>query len=234
MYRAYCVFLLILSSTAPLAAQNLISQLPDDGTSVRYTIEIKGTLKNEEMSAKGTLSIGSVGQETVNEQPCRWIEIYYTTTSQAREIKLTEKLLIPEEYCKAGQAPLEHVVRAYVQRGNRDAKPLSDVLDALDSPIPILLCKPLENQKPLNKKDVQSKLAKDPLPCEGIQGGFKYQENGRQISCQVQTWRNEKAPFGIVKAELQNVVIGKETRFSMTLTHSAILKNTRSRLPDLK
>ena len=96
----------------------------------------------------------------VDQQPCRWIEIYYAVTVNDREIKMTEKLLIPDEFCQAGQAPLTHVVKAkaYIQRGNRDPEPLTDALDALISPIPILLCGALENQQPVAKKLVDSKL----------------------------------------------------------------------------
>lgn len=234
MYRVCCILFLSFLLTTPLAAQNLITQLPQDGTSVRFLLKIEGKRGKEDMAAKGMLSIGSVGRETVNDKPCRWIEVHYTTVSQTREIKLTQKLLIPEEHFKAGQSPLDHVVKAYIQRGNRKPEPFSDVRNALVSPIPILLCGPLENQKSLGKKSLTSKLDKSPLSCDSIQGGFTFQKEKRTIRCQVQTWQHKKAPFGVVQAELQNVRIGGETNFSMSLSFNAILKNTKSRLIDLE
>ena len=228
------LLVLVLWIATPVAAQNLLSQLPIDGTSARFLMEFKTKGEDGEMTATGTLNISSVGKETVDQQSCRWIEIYYAVTVNDREIKMTEKLLIPDEFCQAGQAPLTHVVKAkaYIQRGNRDPEPLTDALDALISPIPILLCGALENQQPVAKKLVDSKLGQ--LSCEGLQGNFNYQKEGQQVTCQVTTWRHQKAPFGIVQAELNNIKIGQQPAFSISLTLNAILKNTRSRLPDLK
>jgi len=228
------LLILLLWITTPVAAQNLLSQLPSDGTSARFLMEFKTTGDDKEMAAIGTLNISSVGKETVDQQPCRWIELYYAVTVNNREIKVTEKLLIPEKYCQAGQAPLAHVIKAkaYIQRGNRDPEPLADALDALVSPIPIVLYGSLEDQQPLAKKTVESKLGK--LPSEGLKGNFKYQKEGRQVTCQVTTWRHEKAPFGIVQAELSDIKIDQQPAFSISLTLNAVLKNTRSRFPELK
>ena len=228
------VLVLLLWITTPVAAQNLLSQLPSDGTSARFLMEFKTTDDDKEMAAIGTLNISSVGKETVDQQPCRWIELYYAVAVNDREIKITEKLLIPEKYCQAGQAPLAHVIqsKAYIQRGNRDPEPLTDPLDAFVSPIPIVLYGSLEDQQPLEKKLVESKLGK--LPSEGAKGDFKYQKEGRQVTCQVTTWRHPKAPFGIVQAQLDNIKIDQQPAFSISLTLNAILRNTRSRFPELK
>ena len=84
----------------------------------------------------------------------------------------------------------------------------------------------------LEKKLVESKLGK--LPSEGLKGNFKYQKEGRQVTCQVTTWRHPKAPFGIVRAELNEIKIDQQPAFSISLTLNAILRNTRSRFPELK
>ncbi len=227
----YHVLLAMLLLATPAHAQNLLTQLPEDGTSVRFLVNIKGKIGDQDTTGKGMLSISSVGTETVDGEPCRWIEIYYETVNNKRVIKLTEKLLVPEKYCKSGQSPLAHLVKGYIQRGNRDAQPLSDALNALDSPIPLLLGGGAEVKK-LPKKLVDSKLGK--LSCQGTQTDFKYEQEKRTITCQVQTWQNTKAPFGVVQAELKDVTIGEATKFSMTLVLNTILKNTRSRLPELK
>ncbi|MEC9003868.1 MAG: hypothetical protein VX644_10865 [Planctomycetota bacterium] len=227
----YHALLAVLLLAAPAHAQNLLTQLPEDGTSVRYLIKITGKIGDQETTGKGILGISSVGTETVDNEPCRWIEIYYETTTNKRLIKLTEKLLLPEKYCQPGQSPLAHLVKGYIQRGDRDAEPLTDALNALDSPIPVLLGAGAE-VKALPKKIVDSKLGK--LSCEGTQTDFTYEQKQRKISCQLQTWRNAKAPFGVVQAELTDVTFGYTTRFSMTLVLNTVLKNTRSRLPDLK
>jgi|GEM_PF-3579912 len=230
----YLMLAVCCSLTTQSTAQNLLSQLPSDGTSTRFLMEFKTVEPEKDMAATGTLSISSVGKEIVEQQPCRWIEISYAVTIKEREIKIAEKLLIPEQYCRTGQAPLANVIKskAYIQRGNRDPQPLEDPLDAFVSPIPLLLFSSLENKQPLEKKLLKSKLGE--LPSEGIKGDYKYQKGERQVTCQVITWQHPKAPFGIVQAELNNIKIGQQPSFSVSLTLNAILKNTRSRFPDLK
>ena len=102
-HSLYVLIVVCFSVTSPATAQNLLSQLPSDGTSVRYLMEFKTTGTDKEMAAIGTLNISSVGKETVDEQPCRWIEINYSVAVNEREIKITEKLMIPEKNCQANE-----------------------------------------------------------------------------------------------------------------------------------
>lgn len=232
MLLRFATLLMALAITLPVHGQNLLTQLPEDGTSARYLVQVKGTIANQETSGKGMLSISSVGTETVQDEPCRWIEIYYEVKQDQRVIKLVEKILVPEKYCAPGQDPLQHIVKGYVQRGDRDPTPLNDSTNALASPIPILLAGPLQNPETLKDKLVESKLGK--LPCKGTQGDFSYQKGERQIQCKVQTWQNAKAPFGVIQADLQDVTVNASTRFSLSLVLNTVLQNSRSRLPDLK
>ena len=153
----YLMLAVCCSLTTQSTAQNLLPQLPSDGTSTRFLMEFKTVEPEKDMAATGTLSISSVGKEIVEQQPCRWIEISYAVTIREREIKIAEKLLIPEQYCQTGQAPLANVIKskAYIQRGNRDPQPLEDPLDAFVSPIPLLLFSSLENKQPLEKKTAE-------------------------------------------------------------------------------
>ena len=93
----YHALLAMLLLATPAHAQNLLTQLPEDGTSVRYLITITGKIGDQETMGKGILGISSVGSEIVDDEPCRWIEIYYETTTNKQLIKLTEKLLLPEK-----------------------------------------------------------------------------------------------------------------------------------------
>ena len=55
------LLVLVLWIATPVAAQNLLSQLPIDGTSARFLMEFKTKGEDQEMTATGTLNISSVG-----------------------------------------------------------------------------------------------------------------------------------------------------------------------------
>ena len=54
-------------------ADGLIYQLPADGGQVRYDMEIDLTPGGQDVKAKGSVTISSVGQITLNGEKCRWI-----------------------------------------------------------------------------------------------------------------------------------------------------------------
>ncbi len=78
--RIALVAVMILSSglaTAETRAGGLIHRLPKDGQWARFETEFVGTKNGRPAPTqfKGTLTISSVGRETIDQKPCRWIEV---------------------------------------------------------------------------------------------------------------------------------------------------------------
>ena len=57
---------------APLArADGLIYKLPKDGEQVRYEMEIAASIGGQDVTTKGSVTVSSVGQSTVDNEKCR-------------------------------------------------------------------------------------------------------------------------------------------------------------------
>lgn len=77
-------------------ADGLIYQLPADGTSARYDTEVTFINNGQEQMRKGSLTVSSVGQTTVDNEKCRWIEFKTATKTDQGERIMIAKCLIPE------------------------------------------------------------------------------------------------------------------------------------------
>ncbi|MCH7688373.1 MAG: hypothetical protein IH899_17115, partial [Planctomycetes bacterium] len=94
---------LLLMTTSNVRADGIIQKLPEDGAWVEYFMEVSETDvddPNDVKGAKGTLTISSVGTETVDGEKCRWIEIYVTIKQDNRneEDQIILKLLLREKH----------------------------------------------------------------------------------------------------------------------------------------
>ena len=105
--------------TSSAVADGLIQKLPTDGNWVRFDMTGEGRSPSGDVGVtlKGTLTLRSVGRETVDGAECRWIEIETSiefqrggTTTQVGEVL---KLLIPEKFLAADQNPRAHVLKAW-------------------------------------------------------------------------------------------------------------------------
>ena len=188
-------------------ADGLLYQLPKDGTWVKYDLVAVDKQGSQTMLGKGTIRMASVGQVTVEGQPCRWIEVAFRMSIETpRGTKRPEsvrfwKVLIPEKYLVKGEAPLDHAVRAWVlESGPKQTagkpRPMKEVKAFAEGPLPLILSGPPKDARPLDKEEVDSKLGK--LACEGVSGVLEFKEQRTTIRITPETRLNAKAPFGVV------------------------------------
>ena len=185
--------------TATPRGDGLVYRLPKDGTWAQFDMR---TLKRiggaQQWEDQGTLRLASVGQVTEGGQSCRWIEMQCDSDGRT----LVAKALIPEKYLGRGQDPLEHVLRGWIRQGNAKPKELKSPRDPLQSMLPVVLAPPLQDQRRLEKKAVESKLGK--LTCEGVTGYIRFEiASGpfRAGKMTMETRLHPKAPFGVVSSQ---------------------------------
>ena len=104
MPRFLVLTILVFAAAATQAARadGLIYQLPDDGAQVRYDMSVEISAGGQEMNFKGSLTVSSVGQTTVGDDKCRWIEIKMVSVKDGQDQPLTGKMLIPEKELEKG------------------------------------------------------------------------------------------------------------------------------------
>jgi hypothetical protein len=154
--QAALVAAICLSTVGTIRADGLLYRLPEDGTWMRYSFKQTMALsKNEMMNVEGTLTLGSVGQEKIKNETCRWIEIVIEAKlpDEGRTVKSVFKALIPEKRLKKGEEPLGHWVRGWAKLG--DQKPQRLTQEMLSNPvlmINLFVAGPLQNTKALENK----------------------------------------------------------------------------------
>lgn len=230
--------LVVFALCHAVRADGLVLKLPEDGTWAVYKAEgykQRGDKSKENVS--GWLRISSVGKATEAGEPCRWIEIENSYKTDAGDRRWTEKLLIPEKFLTAGEAPAEHIVRGWFQ---------FDPLPAEGKPAPLsllegkphsrgsayYLCGPSADAIDLPPAPVACKLGEP--RCAGLQGSQLVKlQNGAQTAeanCTFEVRLHDDAPFGVVL--FQHVVAGPDGREAMMkLTLDDFGPTARSRLP---
>ena len=189
-------FVMMVAAGSTARGDGLIYRLPPDGTWVRY----EGVETNRSgVSRKFTLIVNSVGQATVQNEKCRWVEI---RTDRGSAII---KLLIPEKRLKRGESPLDHLVRGWEKHGDSDVTKFG--LHGGNELLPAFLGGPLENAEKLDMKVVRSKLGA--LMCEGLTGDRvivnRTSEGEVKVSVISTFWLHDKAPFGVVAGEVEYI-----------------------------
>jgi len=219
---------------APLAADGLIYRLPEDGTSVRYALELKIGPDGADKTAGGYLAVSSVGKETVNNEPSRWIEFKMVFDIEGNEKTIIAKLLIPEKALKKGENAGAAMVRGWLKRRD-DAEELKDLQNSKAGPLPAFLAGPAADAKALPKEVLDTKLGK--LECEGVVGTHKFEQGNEKVEIKQQTRLSDKAPFGVVQCRMEFKVERNgnpaETGL-MTLSVLEVTQGATSELPDRK
>lgn len=109
-------------SEGPKLAKGSFHQLPEDGTSAFFTMDllvesVRSGAKPRDTAnpMKGSVTVSSVGRTTLNGEACRWIEVKVIFFGQPLEDARVEvwKVLIPEKHLETGQSPMEHVVKGW-------------------------------------------------------------------------------------------------------------------------
>jgi hypothetical protein len=228
-----CVLVLSMNSPA-LRADGLIYQLPEDGTSVRYNLEMKVGRDGMEKSAGGYLAVSSVGKEKVNDEPCRWIEFKMVFDVDGKERTIIAKTLIPEKALKRGENAGAHMVRGWLKQ-REEAEELKDLQSPSAGPLPAFLAGAADDAKQLDKKSIDSKLGK--LDCAGVVGTHKFQQGQENVTIKQETRLHDKAPFGVVTSRMEFRVerdgMARETGI-MTLTVLEVTQGAKSELPEQK
>lgn len=236
---------LLMMTTSLVQAEGLIQKLPEDGAWVEYFIEASETDvddPNDVNRAKGTLTISSVGTETVDGEKCRWIEIYVTSKQDNRneEDLIILKLLIREKHLKKGQNPGKNIIRGWekLSRGAQQGKVRKFDISKSGSISWItdfLLVGPLQNSEKLKQEVIETEKGK--LKCEGSKGEFSFEDtkgNRTDDIAGVITIRNhEKVPFGVVLYNIDTKEPnGDKIKFNLKLREYG--KQAQSQLPDNK
>jgi hypothetical protein len=203
-----------LIMVASAAADGLVYRLPEDGMWARYSIKETMTLPNNEKETfEGTLTLASVGQEKIEDEVCRWLEIVIDADLPGQKLKLRRvfKALVPKKYLKKGEDPLAHWVKGWVKLGNQPPQALTKEL--LSNPammINLFVTGPLQEAKVVEAKAIETGLGR--LTCEGASGALVLKDaavsvqNGkvqkRDIKVRVENYHHNKSPFGVVSARL--------------------------------
>jgi hypothetical protein len=185
--------------THPARADGLIYQLPPDGTSVRYDTDVTFVNNGQEQMRKGTLTISSVGQTTVDNEKCRWIEFKNVTKSDQGERIMIAKCLIPEKDLGKGKSPGEHMIRGWIKQQDMEPMAISDLKSQPGRMMLVgYLAGPAPNAKELDKTEIDGPLGK--LSCAGVTGEQEFQRDNGTLSINFENRLHEKAPFGVVGA----------------------------------
>lgn len=191
---SWLAVIVVVVGGAEARGDGLLYQLPEDGGWARFEIEI--TNKNNAVRKVG-LIMRSVGRVAESEGS-RWLEFQIPQEDGTK----TVKVLIPEKRLKEGEAPLEHVLRAWAKRG--DNAPES-VMRVRDYWLLLVLAGPLNDVKKLDEKTLESPLGA--LECKGLSGSAQLRDDyGNDIDLTYAIRRHEKAPFGVVACAIDSVV----------------------------
>jgi hypothetical protein len=194
-------------------ADGLLYQLPKDGSWARYVVE------TPDGPIDASLTMASVGRETVDGHDCRWIEVKLEVTNDSGTETWVLKCLVPERHLGRGKDPLSHVVRAWHKRSADEPAMLTNLAER--GILPTAIGGPLQEAAELDQEVVRSKLGE--LACKGITGYNEFQDGETDVRVTYRTRLNEKAPFGVV-----NAMITLETRANGQVTQSRSAKVTLS------
>jgi hypothetical protein len=212
-------------------ADGLLYQLPEDGSWVRFAAQYTFQLEGMEKAATGTgtMTMASVGKAREGAEACRWIEFTVKLKDSGAEHILIRKLLIPEKYLKKGENPTEHVVRGWAKYDNEGVERAVPVHGRW----PAYLAGPLQDERKLDKRLVESKLGA--LRCEGVTGWIQYKEGDLHTKVTFETRLHDKAPFGVVSSRMQ-FQVKRDGKVQQTIDATAKLtdfgRDAKTALPD--
>jgi hypothetical protein len=183
-------------------ADGLIQRLPGDGTWVRYDVtgEGRNPAGDVAVTLKGTLTLKSVGRETVNGSECRWIETETTVEFKRRDRneETTEilKLLIPESFLTADENPRAHVLKAWKKDRNgvreldlkgTDAREIEGQDELFHAPI----------SDAKKHEGVEFKAPAGNFQCSHRKATKTSQLGNSDVEFTTEAWLTEKIPFGV-------------------------------------
>lgn len=239
------LFVLVGFAATSVQAEGLIQKLSEDGSWVEYTMEGSETDVNDPNDVKkatGSVTISSVGTETVDGEKCRWIEFYMNMkqVNRKEETQFIFKLLIPEKHLQKGKTPRENVIRGWQKRSRGQREGQVRKLKVVNSKpsiefFNVLLVGPLKNSEKLKPEVIETEKGK--LKCEGEKGEFSFEDEvGKQIheiTGKITVRRHEKVPFGVVLYKIDTKEPSGD-KITLTLKLREYGKQAQSQLPNHK
>ena len=233
---SFAALALTIWTSAPSArADGLIYALPKDGEQARYEMEIAVAVGGQDVATKGSVTVSSVGQTTVDNEKCRWIEFKMIANADNQEQITLTKVLIPEKDMGQGKSPGEHMIRGWIKEGDMPPQEIKDLKDPRALSVAAFLAGPPKNAVEIDKIEIDNaKLGK--VSCAGVTGDQEIDgPGGTQIVINAENRLHEKAPFGLVvanwKFELKsNGQVAIAGTFKLTLSDTSTTALTE--LPD--
>jgi hypothetical protein len=178
-------------------AGGLINNLPADGCYVVFKAKSEIDLQGNLQSFEREIKLASVGKESVENEPGRWLEL--STEFAGRRV--FAKLLIAEKYLKDDQNPFDHIAKA-VARGTEGEVvelPKERLLQIMTIALPITYFEKLEKKE---RAKIRTELGE--YDCDVLKG--ESERDGpmnSKIKVAGDIWTNDKVPFGLVKAKIK-------------------------------
>jgi hypothetical protein len=199
--------ILPLAATPKVAADGLITQLPDDGSWAEFELKLALTENGEKRERSAYLRLGCVGQEEHQGAKCRWVEFQLSRIEPPQPDEVM-KILLPAESLKSGKVTATNVIRGWRKPGDEEAT-------ELNKDRPRLSIGPLAGEKATGKHDLAVSES-DKLPAD------------------ITLRRNSNAAFGAVKLRVHIVDKRRDREgegvFGALQVKSG--KDTKSALPD--
>jgi len=227
-----------LAQTVRADGAGLIYYLPDDGASVSY--DFASTIPNgngNPINLKWTLKLSSVGQTTVDDEKCRWIEVKTVHNPGPDERVAIAKFLIPEKHLGKGKVAAEHIIRGWVKFKDEEPQAVKDAQGfnrgiASGVVSHVLGDEDVKTDR-LGEVEIENKLGK--LECAGVIGVIKKvsPDGQRSVENTFERRLHKKALFGVVSG-VNRITLNTElttvVKFSLTDTSTTAL----SELPKQK
>jgi len=247
MHRIAISAVVIVAAASPIAvADGIIHTLPKDRTWVQYKMSGSETSRNGKVEKfRGTVTVSSVGTETIDGVKHRWIEFRHTWQNVTRGDKDDRvrilKCLIPEKQIGKGKTPSAHIVRGWRSgflgskgKGRPRSARRSDGSGSWDLSQPggAFLGGPLKNSKTLKPKTIETKLGK--FKSGGLYGEFEVKTGRANVPFTLTVWTSDKVPFGVARFEITGKEAPRGDAIMMVGTVAEKGIGAKSELPEQK
>ena len=115
--------ILLLAATSKVAADGLITQLPDDGSWAEFELKLTLTENGEKREPSAFLRLSSVGHDEHQGAKCRWIELQLSRIEPSQPDEVS-KILVPEESLKSGKVTVANMIRGWRKPADEEATEL--------------------------------------------------------------------------------------------------------------
>jgi hypothetical protein len=257
------IFLSVIVLGTQIAhADGFVFQLPRDGTRATFTgtaavtvnmelapsvdvntltPEARKQLQSSTSQEEVELSIASVGEETLAQKKCRWIQI-------SRDSNVLE-LLVSERCCHRGHDPLAGSMRTFFnwkevdQRAGKIHSPsgFDRIRYEIERWRPLFPA-PLAGSRQLPRETISTPVGEFD-DCEVIAGESAFEgpllgDAFWEVNSDVTIWLHEKAPFGVVKIAYDstsreiNELSTNKVDLQASLVLQSITKDSKRQLAD--